>query len=392
MKISSNKPVIVRVVTAPEAVEFHLKNTLEFISNDFTTLVVGDGVSKFRGLFPAITYVDLKIERKISLWADLVAIVKLVIILRSLKPCVIHTIMPKAGLIGAVAGSIARVPVRVHTFTGQVWANKVGISKRILILIDRLIVTLNTDAFTDSFSQSDFLFKSGVSKYGLPLPVIGDGSLSGVDLNRFDPSKLKMAGHSIRKKYGVPEQAFVFLFVGRKCRDKGVLDLIEAFASVQKRVKLQSYLMLVGPDEDHGEITARLEERRDLSQNVISVGIVSRPEEYFAAANVFCLPSYREGFGSVVIEAAALKLPTIGTRISGLVDAIVDGETGMLVSPGNINELAEAMVKLATSPSLAECYGVNARRRVEEKFSSLRLYTRLKDFYLEKCNLIPEKK
>lgn len=375
------KQKILRVVTAPESVQFHLKNTLEFIWRDFDVAVVGDGVGCFKQQYVHIQWVDIPIPRKIDIAQDFLALLRLYRCFAERKPDIVHSIMPKAGLLSALAGVLSGVPVRIHTFTGQTWAEKKGFSRRFLIFLDWLIVKLNTVCYADSLTQSIYLAENGISLHGKKLPVLGDGSLSGVDLERFDRLNTLSERDEFRKRHHIAAAEIVFVFVGRKCRDKGIFDLIAAFAEVLKS-GIKARLLLVGPDESEGEYTRRIHELSLPREALINIGRVDEPEKYMAAGDVFCLPSYREGFGTVVIEAAAMGLPAIGSKIFGLLDSIVEGETGLMIEPGNREGLCMAMKRLAQNKELREQIGEQARQRAAACYSSQRMYSLLRTSYL----------
>lgn len=366
---------VVRVVTASYVVPWHLANTLQRMPKDFEVTVVGQGVSAYREDYPDIRWIDLELNRKVSVLSDLRALYALCRIFISIKPDIVHSIMPKSGMLTAIAGFLCRVPVRLHTFTGQIWATKQGMARRFYYLIDRLINALNTTCLTDSPSQSAFLREHGITHEGGALPVLSKGSLSGVDTERFRPDGLVRA--RIRSELGIPKAAIVFLFLGRMNRDKGVLDLVRAFASLNAE---GAHLVLSGPDEEGIDFAARTLAATCMGR-VHLTGAVSRPEDYMAMADVFCLPSYREGFGSVVIEAAACGLPAIGSRIPGLVDAIEDGCTGVLFPQGDGDALAGIMRDFLEHAEKHETMGVNAKIRVAESFGAEVLYEALKSLY-----------
>ena len=372
------KPKVIRLVTEADVVLFHLQNTLKRMATDFDVCVVGSGVSRYRAVFPNITFVDVKITRKPNLLADWFALIALCKLYRSFQPDIVHSIMPKAGLLSAAAGRLTGVPIRLHTFTGQVWAVKAGWSRRIYRLVDKIIVALNTTCNTDSFSQSKFLFENGVSKRGLPLPVLGKGSLSGVDSDRFNLQSLAVEANALRTKLGL-DQKFVFTFIARKTRDKGAVDILKAFSVVATTCE-QAWLLFVGPDED-GEVDRLCTAHPELFVNVTNIGLVANHEIFLAVTDVLCLPSYREGFGSIVIDAAAMQVPTIGSRIPGLTDSIVDGATGLLFAPGNLDQLVEHMRHLYINPTIRRNMGAAAKVRVDEAFTADLLYAALRDFY-----------
>lgn len=373
---------VVRVVTTSYVVPWHLANTLERMPADFEVCVIGQGVSACRDSYPDVRWVDIDLNRRIKLVSDLLALFALCRFFISYKPDIVHSIMPKAGLLTAVAGFICRVPIRIHTFTGQVWATKTGPAGLFYYWLDRVINSLNTMCLTDSPSQSVFLHAHKVSNAGKALPVLSKGSLSGVAVARFNlPVLIEQAGH-LRKQLGLNETNFVFAFIARKTRDKGVVDVLKAFAAVT-RIHPNARLLFVGPDESEGMINGLSKSDPELFNNVLDVGQVVNHELYLAISDVLCLPSYREGFGTIVIDAAALGVPAIGSNIPGLVDSIEDGHTGILFPAGNVDALAGIMANFLENPGKYEKMRLSAKARVDEFFTADLLYDTLKTLYLE---------
>jgi glycosyltransferase involved in cell wall biosynthesis len=241
---------------------------------------------------------------------------------------------------------------------------------------DSLIGHLNTHCYADSVSQRDFLVNEGLV---IPsrISVLGPGSISGVNLERFNPKGFEgKRAASAQRELGLSEQALVILFVGRLTKDKGIGELVSAFQMLQRDGK-DVDLVLVGPFEPERD-PLPMETLYELSHNprIHVVGFSHAPEKYMAAADVFCLPSYREGFGSVVIEAAAMGVPAVVSRVVGLVDAIVDGETGLLVPPKEVDALRGALMKILSSPQMRHRMGRAARMRAVRQFDS-RIINRL---------------
>lgn len=304
----------------------------------------------------------MPIRREVAPLADLAALAKLYLHFRRERYAAVGSVTPKAGMLALLAAALARVPLRVHIFTGQVWAARSGWRRGLLKAADRLMARLATHVLADSPSQREFMIAEGVAPGG-KIRVLGDGSICGVDGERFRPDPGRRA--EVRRAQGVPEEAVVFLFLGRLNRDKGVLDLAEAFAGLGDA---PAWLLVVGPDE--AGLRAGMEGRLGAAAvRCRFVGYTERPEDFMAAADVFCLPSYREGFGMVVIEAAAAGAPAIASRIYGVTDAVEEGVTGLLHRPGDAAGIARAMADLAQdAPRRAEM-GRAARERALRLFS-----------------------
>lgn len=312
---------------------------------------------------PGAEVASLPIERRISPLRDLAALAGLVRLFRRTHFSAIQSVTPKAGLLTMLAGLLARVPVRIHVFTGQVWANRRGAARWFLKSMDRVIARCATHVLVDSPSQRDFLIAEGVVNADCSR-VLGKGSISGVDASRFRPDP--DARGSVRAKLGYPEDSVVFLYLGRLSRDKGVLDLAAAFSRIAATDRKLG-LLVVGPDEDGVQAAMRAALDAAAPQARF-VSYTDHPEQYMAAADVFCLPSYREGFGTTIIEAAACAVPAIGSKIYGVTDAIDEGATGLLFEPGNIEALADCLNRLARDPALRLAMGESARVKALRDF------------------------
>lgn len=379
-RAAAQKPIrICLVVSSEMTVTAFLLQPLAALAQRYALhLVVNtpNPASLIRGIQAEV--ISVPIERAISPWRDFVALFRLWRLFRQERFHLVHSITPKAGLLAMLAACLAGVPKRVHTFTGQVWVTRRGWKRMLLKTLDRVLAVCATNLLADSPSQRQFLIREGVVG-GERITVLGQGSLSGVDENRFRPDPAVRS--EIRRQCALPEEAVVFLFLGRLNQDKGVPDLARAFVQVAQRVP-EAYLLVVGPDE--ANLAQELDKiGAECGARIRRIGHTDQPEHYMAAADVFCLPSYREGFGSVIIEAAATGLPAIGSRIYGVTDAIREGETGKLFTPGSLSELAALMEQLARDSSLRRTMGAQARMRAVQEFSSARMVQAWLTYYHE---------
>ena len=375
---ASQKIKLVRVVTQAEVVPWHLKNFIVRSEKDYDLYVIGDNVSKFKDDYPNVTFIDNQILRKTSLFFDTIALFNLILLCLKIRPTIIHSIMPKSGLLSSLAGLITFIPIRIHTFTGQVWATKTGASKIFYKLIDKFIFSINTVCLTDSASQSDFLARNGFLVNGKPIAYLGKGSLSGVNLEEFD-IKIVKERNILRTKLGIGTNDFVFVFLARKSIVKGINELIESFAKVAYLPNVK--LLFIGPDESEGQLNFLITKFAAISEKIISLDIVKEHQKYLAISDVLCLPSSSEGFGSIVIEAAALGVPSIGFDIVGLSDSIAPNYTGVLVPFKDVDKFSEAMIDLYQDTEKLEKLKSNARERVIKYFSADAVYQFQNQFY-----------
>lgn len=329
--------------------------------------------------FKVSSVIPLSISREIHLFQDIQSIFSLYFLLYKEKPDILHSNTPKASIIAALAGFLARVPVRVHTFTGQRWITLTGPKRKLLILIDRLVLFLNTKCLADSPSQASFLNETFKPK--APVKCLGKGSFGGVDLDLYDLKKKEQWRAEVRKSLGLNEHDFVFLFLGRVCKDKGIEDLLDAFKLISKK-ESRAKLVICGPYEDgSNKISNDKEELMNTLPGVTVCGYTNEAHKYYASAEVLVLPSHREGFGSVVLEAGALEVPTIGSDIYGVRDAILDNKTGLLFKKESASDLYDKMVTLLEDESLLEKLSRGANQRVSNDFSVSIVGNDLIDFY-----------
>jgi glycosyltransferase involved in cell wall biosynthesis len=324
-----------------------------------------------------VRVLHVEIERQISIWRDLRALVLITEIFLEERFDLVHSISPKAGFLAMIASSIARIPRRVHTFQGEVWVTRTGFWRFFLKTLDRLMAYLSTDLLVVSPSEQRFLIDEKVIPEGKS-NVLGSGSICGVNMDRFN-CKPDVRFRS-RADFGIGQQDLLFLFLGRLNVDKGVLDLAAAFNEIAPAYP-HIHLAFVGPDEEDMQSKILAICSPSCSGRLHFSGFSENPETTIQAADIICLPSHREGFGMVIIEAAAVGVPAIASRIYGITDAVVQGETGLLFEVGNVSELARTMEKLILQPELIGELGGRAMRRVEREFSQQKVVSANLDYY-----------
>ncbi len=364
------------VTTSPLIVNSALIPHLLRLCEDYeVTLVVNASEGTALKPLPGLEIVSIPILREIYPRDDACALWQLIRLFRKRKFDLVHSYGPKSGLLTSLAAWIAQIPIRLHTFTGQVWVTRHGPMRRILKAADRIIAELATAVLTDSNSQKDFLVKNGIVREEA-CTVLGSGSVSGVNTTRFKANPL--AREAIRKELVVPSDAVMILFLGRLNADKGIPELLRAFGHLFNKHP-NVFLALVGPDE--GDCLKEVSNMGAASAQIRHRGYTPIPEDFVAASDMLCLPSHREGFPLAIIEAAAAGVPTVASRIYGISDAIVDGHTGLLHALADPIDLAVQLERLVADPDLRCKLGENARLRVMAEFTEARLTGELARFY-----------
>ncbi len=370
------RPRLCFVTAVPTTVVAFLNAHIERLADDYEVFVISDFSGDEPGVSRRATRIHVSIPREISIGRDVAGMLALLRTFRRHRFDIVHSITPKAGLLSMAAASLGGVPVRVHWFTGQVWVTRHGLARAVLKSADRLLAALATHLLADSPSQRDFLVSERVCSDSR-IAVIGDGSICGVDGRRFRPDP--DARRAVRAELDIPSDAAVVLYVGRLNADKGLREMAQAMLRIDDAFSCLHWL-LVGPDEGGMEAHVR-GAARALGPRLHFPGPTREPERFMAAADLFCVPSYREGFGISALEAAAAGLPSVATRIYGLTDAVEDGETGILVPPRDAPALADAIATLLRDSSRRRTMGGAARDRALRLFSGERIVAGLADFY-----------
>lgn len=372
------------IVNDPHPLKYFLKEHLIFLKNtnmfDITVLFNTDNYIREEFL-DGIDVKHIKISRKPNIIKDLGILLTLIFFLLRNRFDIVHSLTPKSGLLSSVAGIVARVPIRIHTFTGQVWANYEGFKRVFYICLDKIICTLNNNLLADSLSQRDFLLENNVVS-SLKISVLGKGSICGVNLKRFTP-KFDIQ-NNLKAELNIAVNTFVLVFVGRINKDKGVLDLIQAFKEIPDK---DLVLLIIGNDEER-LLAENLNEYFNLeNKRLFYFKETNIPEKYMSLADVICLPSYREGFGNVIIEAASVGTPAIVSDIYGLEDSVIENITGVRFKVGNVEDLVSKIIYLKSSQDKLLMMSKAAIDNVRKNFDSIYLTKCLFDYYLDKVNL-----
>ena len=321
-----------------------------------------------------IHYYPVQMKRGISI-SGIKATCEIKKILSKEKFDIVQYSTPNASFYAAIASFLAHVPVRLYCQWGIAYVGFSGFKRLIFKQIEKMVCTLSTWVEPDSYGNLNFSHNENLysNKKG---SVIWNGSASGVNIKKFNINNKDRWHYEIRNKYNIPKNAIVFIFVGRVTKDKGINELFFAFRELIKN-KDNVYLLMVGPEENSGSVNENLYEWSKNNKKIIYCGFTNEVEKYLAASDIYVLPSYREGFGSAVIEAESMGLPVIVTDIPGPTDAMKKNSTGIVVKKGSAKELKYAMDILIKDASLRMMYGNNAHEFVIQKFEQQQLFEKI---------------
>lgn len=361
---------IVRAATVGESLNTFCKGFLRQLTDEGYEVVAlssPDEDLKELGEREGVRTVGVKMERHVSPFKDFVALVKLVKVLYQEKPDMVHSMTPKAGLLCMMAAKMAGVPIRLHTFTGLVWPTATGLLRKILIMTDRMTCACATHIVPEGEGVKQDLQRCITKK---PMKVLGYGNVRGVDLNYWR--------RNVEKSKGSP---FTFVFVGRIIRDKGINELVDAFMKLRQQYS-GIRLLLVGPYEENLDpILPETKRLIETSDAIDTVGNQKDVRPFYEQSDVLVLPSYREGFPNVVLEAGAMELPSIVTDINGSREIIENRKNGVIVPPRDEPALYDAMKWMVEHPAERTEMAENARPMVASRFEQRFVRQCLKDYY-----------
>jgi glycosyltransferase involved in cell wall biosynthesis len=361
------KPKVIRTATVALSLDYLLKGQLAFLNNHYEVVAVSgqdahlENVAQREG----VRTVNVEMQRAISPLDDLVSLWKLFWLFKREKPQIVHSITPKAGLLCMLAGKIAGVPVRMHTFTGLIFPSKQGMLQQLLIAMDRLLCWAATNIIPEGNGvKSDLIAYKITSK---PLAVLANGNVNGIDIHYFSPEVIPAKEkENLRKALQLEPSDFVYVFVGRLVGDKGINELVAAFKNLSSaNVKL----LLVGPyEKELDALKAATLQEIEQNKNILTVGFQQDIRPYFSISDALVFPSYREGFPNVVMQAGAMGLPSIVSNINGCNEIVVEGKNGTIIAAKDTEAIFRAMKKMLSDSEYRSALEANAREMIVSRY------------------------
>ena len=359
-----------------------LRGQLRFLNQEFDVAAIANDsgalaeVAKREG----VRTIGVPMRREINLVADCRSLVQLYKIFRCERPYIVHANTPKASLLSMVAAWAARVPNRIYTVTGLRFETTRGVLRFTLKMMERITCLCATKVIPEGDGVKATLLREHITRK--PMEKIHNGNINGIDLEHYDCTE-QVTARAAEIRNGSEE--FTFIFIGRMVRDKGINELVAAFARLNRDIPATK-LLLVGKFED--ELDPILPETKRMIENnpnIEFVGYQNDVRPYLAAADVAVLPSYREGFPNVVMQAGAMGLAQIVTDINGCNEIIIDGRNGVIIPKQNEQALYDAMRKLATDKDLTTKMADSARELIASRYrqhevweATLKMYRNLR--------------
>lgn len=359
---------LIRITTVPMSLEKLLEHQLQFMQQHYeVTAISADrlGLAKV-GEKEGVAIFELNLTRQITPFKDLKALWRLYRYLKKEKPSIVHSHTPKAGTIGMMAARLAGIPHRLHTIAGLPLLEARGFKRKLLNVVEKITCWCATNVYPNSNGLKQIIIGQKLCRED-KLKVLGNGSSNGINTAYFDRSNFTIDERKrLRTELNILPEDFVFIFVGRLVKDKGINELVRAFSQLEAK---NCKLILVGAQEADLDPLAK-DTLVSLAQHkaIITVGFQQDVRPYFAIANALVFPSYREGFPNVVMQAGAMGLPGIVSNINGCNEIIKDKENGLIIPPKDTQAIYSAMKELLENQVLREQLTRNARTMILSRY------------------------
>lgn len=367
----SDKKKLFIVTTVPMSFVF-FKGQLILLREEFdVTLISSPELELYKTAeFNRVKSHGILMKREISLLNDLISLFKLIRYFYKNRPDMVHGNTPKGSFLSMIAAYFCKVPTRIYYVHGLRYQGIAGLKRKLLMTMEKLSCYFATDIIAVSNGVQAVLHSDQITSK--KITVIWNGSVNGIDLDYFDP--LHTDVHDIRPTHGIAEDDFVFGFLGRLVGDKGINELVDAFHIISKRYPKIKLLLVGSYENDLDPLSEDTILTIKTNSNIIEAGIQRDVRSYLKAMDVFVFPSYREGFGIVLMEAAAMNVPAISSDIIGCNEIIEDGINGFLIPVKNREALLKAMTFALENPSVIEAMSKDTRQMIKSKFEQEELW------------------
>ncbi len=360
---------LIRITTVPISLKILLKDQLKFIDQYLDVVGVSSEGKELHDVArdEGIRTIPLNMTRQFTPFRDLVALIQMIILFRKESPNIVHSHTPKAGIIAMLAAWLTNVPNRLHTVAGLPIMDSVGLKRITLLIVEWLTCRCATKIYPNSKGLEVFL-TDVVKVSSNKLKVLGSGSSNGVDTSYFNfTPDLQESSKIFKTKYGL-DDCFVFTFIGRIVKDKGIEELMDAYARLSSEVE-NIRLVIVGWEEPLTDpISSRAKTILKSNKGIISMGFLEDIRPVLVSSDCLILASYREGFPNVVMQAACVNIPSIVSNINGCNEIIQDGSNGLVVEPKSADALYYAMKRLESDRGLSSDLAAKSRHSVIEKY------------------------
>ncbi|WP_019539658.1 glycosyltransferase family 4 protein [Proteiniphilum acetatigenes] len=377
---------ILRITTVSVSLNSLLNGQLRFLSGYYEVIGVASGEEELKEVSEreGIRTVYIPMRREICIRNDLKSIYLFIRLFRKEQPDIVHANTPKASLLSMVAAKLCGVPHRVYTVTGLRFETATGSFRRLLILMEKITCACATKVIPEGNGVASTLRNEKITRK--PLKKILNGSINGIDCSSFSPALYtEKDRQEFRRTLGIQSCDFVFIFVGRLVKDKGINELVASFCrleerytlSVNKQIKNLKLVLVGSVEQELDPLEPETLETIQVNSNIISVGFQKDVRPYFAISDALVFPSYREGFPNVVMQAGAMGLPSIVTDINGCNEIIIEGKNGVIIPPKNEQAIYDKMLYFLDNPEEVNRMTSNARECITSRYEQRNVWEAL---------------
>jgi len=374
---------LIRITSVPISLKILLKGQLKYFNQFFEVSAISSPgeelleVQKSEG----VKVLPVNITRRISPVQDIISLYRLIVIFKKEKPNIVHTHTPKAGTIGMIAAWLCKIPVRMHTVAGLPLLETTGIKRQLLSIVEKITYACATGVYPNSNILKTIILQNKYCRE-YKLKVIGNGSSNGIDTSYFSCLQIdSVMLMELKNKVSIKSDDFVFIFIGRLVKDKGINELAKAFVKVQQQYPAVKLLLVGNLESDLDPLSLETIKIITTHPSIILAGYQNDVRPWLAISNALVFPSYREGFPNVVLQAGSMGLPSIVTDINGCSEIIIDGHNGIIIPPKRVDALHKAMINIVEDTKLRIHLAENARERIVTLYEQQYLWSLIKEEY-----------
>lgn len=362
---------LIRITTVPMALRYLLPGQMKFMSaHGFDVLMISAGGKELPAVIELenCRHIVVDMTRKITPFSDFICLIRLIMIFRKEKPDIVHSHTPKAGLLGMLAAKICGVPVRIHTVAGLPLMVEKGFKFRLLKFVEKLTYASASHVWPNSNSLLQFIAEQKLCD-SRKLHMIGKGSTNGINIKRFSREILDAKIlDEIRTSIQYSAENKYLLCIGRLVADKGIVELVNVFVQLQKTYRDVRLILVGGFEPELDPLPAATLEEIEKNKSILHISWTDRVEYYMYLADYFVFPSHREGFPNVLLQAGAMELPVICSRITGNIDIVTDNETGLVFECGNQQQMLSLLHQAIKSPQHMKEMASRLQQQIKENY------------------------
>jgi glycosyltransferase involved in cell wall biosynthesis len=376
---------LLRISTVPHSLYLLLRGQIKYMSEHGFEVFMASSTDSSVPLLEkqeGARHYDIPLSRKLSVFSDLKALYHTIKLIKKIRPDIVHTHSPKAGIVGMLAARLCNVKLKIHTVAGLPLIEASGAKRKLLVEVEKLTYKFADWVLPNSQEQLAFIKKNIYN--GNKLTIVGKGSSNGIDLDYFSKTPDHLAHRDeLRNHYQIEQDDLVLTFVGRLANYKGVNELVAAFKNLSMR-HANIKLLLVGPFEDLNPLSAETLKEIESNNAIITTGHLEDIRPCLNITDIFVFPSYREGFPQSLMQACAYELPCVATDINGCNEIIFDNVNGFLIKVKDVEDLEQKCEILINDEQLRQKFGSNSKAYLTENFEQKLMWGKIRDFYLKK--------